>query len=225
MKLIIKEIPDVKLSLISSDPISFSFKNIIKNYNLTNNIFYISFSPNISEYFLNSSIFFFPSLTEAFPMALNEAKAYGLPCITFDVSYSLPFQSGVIKVDTFDYKSIAKEAIKLLKDYNYRIIMGKEAKLSLNRFNNENTTNLWGRLFNALINGEDEFQKLRKEIENKYYNKEIAEKHLEKQFEYIKMYNKFFRCHSHKNFTDINYINNINVCKDIVGDDIISNEF
>ena len=225
IKLIKKEIPDVKLNLISSDPMSFKFKNIIKGYNLTNNIFYIPFTPNISDYFLNTSIFFFPSLTEAFPMALNEAKAYGLPCVTFDVSYSLPYQSGVIKVDTFDYESFAKETIKLLKDYNYRIKMGKEAKLSLNRFNNENTTNLWGRLFNALINGEDEFQKLRKEIENKYYNKEIAEKHMEKQFEYIQRYNKFFRCHSLKNFTDINYINKIDICKNIVGNDIYSNEF
>ena len=42
-------------------------------------------------------------------MALNEAKAYGLPCVTFDVSYSLPFQSGVIKVEMFDYEAYAKE--------------------------------------------------------------------------------------------------------------------
>ena len=136
IKLIKKEIPDVKLNLISSDPMSFKFKNIIKGYNLTDNIFYIPFTPNISDFFLNSSIFFFPSLTEAFPMALNEAKAYGLPCVTFDVSYSLPYQSGVIKVDTFDYESFAKEAIKLLKDYNYRIKMGREAKISLSSFNN-----------------------------------------------------------------------------------------
>ena len=61
-------------------------------------------------------------------MALNEAKAYGLPCVTFDISYSLPFQSGVIKVDMFDYKALARETIKLLKDYDYRIKMGRERK-------------------------------------------------------------------------------------------------
>ena len=46
----------------------------------------------------------------------------------------------------------------------------------------------------------------------KYYNKEIAEKHLEKQIEYLKMYNKFFKCHSLKNLTDMNYLNNIEKC-------------
>ena len=36
----------------------------------------------------------------------------------------------------FDYEGLAKEIIKLLKDYNYRVKMGKEAKESLNMFNN-----------------------------------------------------------------------------------------
>ena len=148
-------------------------------------------------------------------MALNEAKAYGLPCVTFDVDYSIPYRSGVIKVEMFNYKELAKEAIKLLKDYNYRIKMGREAKLSLNDFNNEITTNLWGRLFNALLNGEEEFQKLRQEIENKYYNEESAEKHLEKQLNYLKIYNKYFRCHSLQNFSNLDYINNIKECENV----------
>ena len=208
-----KEIPDARLNLISSDSKTQELIQLINKLNLTNNVFYIPFTPNIQELFLNTSIFFFPSLTEAFPMALNEAKAYGLPCVTFDVSYSLPFQSGVVKVDTFDYKGLARETIKLLKDYDYRIKKGKEAKLSLDRFSNEGTTKLWGRLFNALLKGEKEFQKLRKEIERKYYNEKIAEEHMEKQLKYLKMYNKYFRCHSLKNFIDLNYINNIKVCK------------
>ena len=215
MNLIVKEVPDARLNLVSSDGKTQELINTLKKLNLTNNVFYIPFTPNISEAFLNTSVFFFPSLTEAFPMALNEAKAYGLPCVTFDVSYSFPYKSGVIKVDTFDYEGLAREVIKLLKDYNYRRKMGAEAKLSLNMFTNENTTALWGKLFNALKSGEKEYQKLRSEIEQKYYNEEIAKKNMEKQLEYLKMYNKFFRCHSLENFTNINYINNIEVCKNV----------
>ena len=215
MTIIIKEIPDARLNLVSSDGYSKELKNTISQLNLANNVFYVPFTPNISEHFLNSSVFFFPSLTEAFPMALNEAKAYGLPCVTFDVSYSIPFQNGVIKVETFDYEGLAREVIKLLNNYEYRIKMGKEAKLSLNKFTNDGTINLWERLFNSLKSGDDKFQKLRKEIENKYYKKEIAYKHMEKQLEYLKMYNKFFRCHSLQNFTNLQYINNIEVCKNV----------
>ena len=216
MYLIVKEIPDARLNLVSSDGKTQQLVNTLEELNLTNNVFYTPFTRNISELFLNSSVYFFPSLTEAFPMALNEAKAHGLPCVTFDVSYSLPFQKGVIKVDTFDYKGLAAEAVKLLKNYEYRKKMGKEAKISLNQFSNEKTTNLWERLFKALLDGKDEFQKLRGEIEDKFYNEEIAKKHMEKQFEYLKKYNKYFRCHTLQNFIDINYINNIEVCKNVV---------
>ena len=212
MRLVVNEVPDARLKLVSSDGVDEESLNLIKNLNLTNNIFNISFTPNISEIFLNSSVFVFTSLTEAFPMALNEAKSHGLPCVTFEVSYSLPHQSGVIKVDTFNYEGLAQEIIKLLKNYNYRIEMGYKAKLSLERFKNEETTELWGRLFTSLENGNDEFQKLRSEIENKYYNESIAEQHMTRQMKYIKLYNKFIRCHSIKNMTDINYINNMEAC-------------
>jgi len=215
MEIIIKEIPDAKLNLVSSDGRVQHLKDLTEQLNLTNNINFIPYTENISNYFLNSSIFFFTSLTEAFPMALNEAKAHALPCVTFDVSYSIPFQSGVIQVEMFNHEALAREAIKLLKDYDYRKKMGIEAKLSLNKFNNDNTTELWGRLFHSLKKGEKEFQKLRNEIENKYYNEEIAEKHMQKQLEYLKIYNKFFRCHSLKNFIDLNYINNIEICPNV----------
>jgi len=212
MRLVVNEVPDARLELVSSDGIDEISLNLIKNLNLTNHIFNISFTPNISEIFLNSSVFVFNSLSEAFPMALNEAKSHGLPCVTFDVSYSIPLQTGVIKVDTFNYEGLAKEIIKLLKNYNYRIEMGYKAKLSLERFKNEETTELWGRLFKSLDNGNDEFQKLRKEIENKYYNESIAEEHMIRQMKYIKIYNKFIGCHSLKNMTNINYLNKMKEC-------------
>jgi glycosyltransferase involved in cell wall biosynthesis len=215
MELIVKEVPDAQLYLVSSDSSFNEFKNLTQKMNLTNNVVFTPFTCNISDYLLNASIFFFPSITEAFPMALNEAKAYGLPCLTFDISYSVPYQSGVVKVDMFDHEALAREAIKLLKDYDYRVRIGREAKLSLNKFNNDDTTNMWSRLFNALMAGGDEYQKLRKEIESKYYNEELAEKHMEKQLNNLKRYNKFFRCHSLKNLTNIDYINNIEPCKNV----------
>ena len=91
MEIIVKEIPDAKLNLISSDSKDEKMEQIIKKLNLDNNIKYIPFTKNIEKYFLDSSVFFFPSLTEAFPMALNEAKAYGLPCVGFDIDYSVPY--------------------------------------------------------------------------------------------------------------------------------------
>ena len=154
----------------------------------------------------------YTSLSEAFPMAMNEAKAYGLPIVAFDVPYSIPYQSGVINVDMLDCQALANETVKLLKDYEYRKQMGEKAKLSLNQFKNSETVELWGRLFNSLLEGKEAYRKLQYEIENKYYNEERARKHMEKHYEDLLRYNKNFTCHSINNFTDINYIKKIEMC-------------
>ena len=148
-------------------------------------------------------------------MALNEAKAYGLPCVGFNVDYSIPFKKGIIKVNMFDYQALANEIIKLLKDYDYRIKMGKESKLSLNMFNNVKTTEMWGMLFNSLLKGEKEFQKYRRAVMKKFYNMTLAKSHLEQQFEYVKEYNKFFSCYTLDDFTSLSKINKIQLCSNV----------
>jgi glycosyltransferase involved in cell wall biosynthesis len=215
MEIIVKEIPDAKLNLISSDSKDEKMEQTIKKLNLNNNIKYIPFTKNIEKYFLDSSVFFFPSLTEAFPMALNEAKAYGVPCVGFNIDYSVPYRNGIIKVEMFDYKGLANEIIKLLKNYDYRIKMGKEAKESLSMFNNERTTKMWGKLFNTLNTDEKNFQRFRKNVKRKFYNEQVAKHNLEKQFGYIKQYNKFFSCFTLDDFTDIKKLNDIKLCENV----------
>ena len=215
MELIVKEVPDAKLNLVSSDSLREDTKELIKKLDLNKNIIFTPFTQNIQKHFLESSVFFFPSLSEAFPMALNEAKAYGLPCVGFNVEYSYPFKKGVIKVEMFDYEGLAKEVIKLLKDYDYRMQMGKEARESLDMFSNNRTTRMWERLFNSLLIGEHEFQRYRKLVRKRYFNKNISKMHLEKQFEYIKQYNKFFSCYTLDDFTKLEKINNVKLCENI----------
>ena len=85
----------------------------------------------------------------------------------FDVPYSLPYQRGFIGVELFDVKGLARETIKLLKDYNYRKQMGALAKKSLDVFKNNETAELWGRLCDSLLSSDrEDYRKLQKDIEN-----------------------------------------------------------
>jgi hypothetical protein len=215
MHLIVKVIPDAKLYIITSDSRIQFLRNLTTELNLTNNINFIYHTYNISKYFLNSSILMYTSLSEAFPMAMNEGKAHGLPIVAFDVPISLPYQSGVITVDSLDYISLARESIKLFKDYNYRKKMGDLAKSSLSMFSNEKTVEMWGKLFSALIEGKEKFKNLQKEVENRYYNETIAKKHIKKHFKDMKKYNMDFSCYTLENFTDIYYISNIKACNEM----------
>ena len=212
MSYIVKEVPDAHLIIATSDSNLGNLKNITKEYNITNNVSFKLF-PNITEIFLNSSVLMFTSLCEAFPMAMNEGKAHGLPVVAFNIPFSPPFQSGVITVPHLHVKALAIETIKLLKDYNYRKIKGKESKLSLNRFTNQETVKLWEKLFDSLANGK--YNQFQKEIEDKYYNEELAREHLMMHYNNGLKYNKYFRCHKFENMLDMNYIKNIKNCTNI----------
>ena len=213
MSLIVKEVPDARLTLITSDSRIQFLRNLTVELNLTNNIFFIYHTYDISKYFWNSSVHMFTSLSEAFPMAMNEGKAHGLPIVAFDVPYSPPYQNGVIVVDQLDVESLAKETIKLLKDYNYRKKMGEFAKKSLDNYSNKETVELWERLCKALLSSDrNDYKKLQEEIEKKYYNEESARKHMQKHYDALLRYNKKFSCHTLDNFTDIHYVKNIQEC-------------
>ena len=213
MSYIVKEVPDARLNIISSDSRIQFLKNLTEELNLTNNVFIHPHTYDISKLFWNSSVHMYTSLSEAFPMAMNEGKAHGLPIVAFDVPYSNPYQDGVIVVDLLDVKALANETIKLLKDYNYRKKMGENAKKSLDKFSNKETVELWERLFRSLLRPDkSKYRELQKEIEKKYYNEESARKHMQKHYDALLRYNKKFSCHTLDNFTDIHYVKNIQEC-------------
>lgn len=214
MSYIVKDVPDSNLIFATSDTSMRGIENFAKSLNISNHII-IKYFPNITEVFLNSSVLMFTSLSEAFPMAMNEGKAHGLPVVAFDVPFSIPYQSGVITVPQLNCVALAHETVKLLKDYNYRKKKGEEAKLSLYQFNNNDTIHMWGRLFDSLDKGVEEYRKLQKEIEDKYYHEQAAKEHVTNHFKFAQMYNKHFRCHTFENMLNMTYIKNIKECKNV----------
>ena len=213
MYYIIREVPDAIMNLYSSDSRIQFLRNLTNNLNLTKNVIFKPGISNVSKAFWENSIHMFTSLSEAFPMAMNEGKAHGLPIVGFEVPYSLPYQQGFIGVKMFDVKGLARETVKLLKDYNYRKKMGEIAKKSLDVFKNNETVELWGKLCDSLMSEDrNDYRKFQKEIEDKYYNEKKAREHLEGQFNIFLNKNINLTCHKFENFLDINYLKNIKPC-------------
>ena len=208
---VVKQIPDAQLYIVSAyhDP---KIVSLIKELKIENNTHLIPFTQNISEYYLNASVLLVASVSESFPMVMNEGKAHGLPIVAFNVDYSPCFQKGVITVDLFDYKAMGNEVAKLLNDYDYRRIKGREAKLSLDMFKNKETIETWGELFTSLLKGEKEYRDFQHKIRNKYYNEKIAKERMEKHYKYAQQFNKHFLCHSFENFTNLYYLNFLKEC-------------
>ena len=214
MDIVRREIPDAKLYMISANYKIKFIEDLIKELNLTENIKIVHFTKNISKYLLNASVFINPSLSEACPMVVNEAKAFGLPIVGFNVSYSFPYQTGVITAQVTNYTQMAEEIIKLLKDYNYRKQKGFEAKESMKLLSNNETVYKWTQLFDVLINNDTEgYKKLQEStFDKKYYDEESARDHLESNWNQGKIFNKYFCCHDFNDMLNISYINNIKGC-------------
>jgi len=213
MDLIRKEIPDAKLYFISANYKITLLENLIDELNLRSNIEVLHFTSNISHYFLNSSILLCPSLSEASPLVMNEGKAHGLPVVAFNVSYSPPYQKGVIVTQVMNYTGLAEECIKLLKDYNYRKIKGLESKLSLNRFSNRETVDKWDKLFEVLLNNDTVgYKKLQDYTYERYYDEDQARDHLESNWKMGQIFNRYFCCHDFNDMLKLDYITKMKGC-------------
>ena len=189
-------------------------EDLIEEFDLEKNVEVLYGKENVTSYYLNSSILLYPSISESYSYLMNEAKAHAIPIIAFNLSYNPAYQNGVILVNQFDYKQMAKEAIKLLNNYNYRKIKGLEAKLSLFENSDRETFDKWEKLFSLLDkNNTEELQKFQNETYNPYYNEKKAKEILYLEFKSGIEYNKFFSCHSFNNMININYLNNISPCK------------
>jgi glycosyltransferase involved in cell wall biosynthesis len=209
---ILKKVPDAKLTILGLNPPE-DLKNLEKELNIENSVYWPGFSTNITEFYLNASVLLLPALSQSYRMVINEAKAHGLPIVAFNIDYEPYLQSGVITVDMLNYKAMAKKAIKLLKNYNYRTKKGEEAKSSLNNYlDNNGIVKIWNRLLKSIAINSDDYKKLQEEIEKKYYNEEKAKNDLEKHYNYAQQFNPNFRCHSFENMMNLSYINNIEEC-------------
>ena len=215
MPFIVKEVPDAKLILLSSSYSIQFLKDLARQLKVEKYINFNYYTEDISKVFWKSSVLMYTSLSEAFPLAMVEGKAHGLPVVAFDVACSPPYQTGVINVDMLDCEALANETVKLLKNKEYRLKMGKEAKLSLNQFNNVETEKMWEKLFKSLLKGNRYFRQYQKEVEDKYYDEDKARQRMEKRFRDLQRLYKNFSCYTLNDFTKLSYVKKIKPCPNI----------
>ena len=112
-----------------------------------------------------------------------------------------------------NYTQMAKESIKLLKNYEYRKKKGMEAKLSLKEYSNAETANKWDRLFSILDKDDPvAYKKLQNYTYERYYDEEKAKERLESNYNFGKSYNKYFCCHTFNDLVNLTYILHIKGC-------------
>ena len=137
MKYIAKELPECEMKIISDTYLMEYLEKIVNLLNLENNVNFVGYSSIPEIYYKNASLHLFPSISESFGLILSETKIFGIPNILVGLDYISLAKGGTVIIYDDNSKSIAKEAIKILKDENYRKKLGREARKSMKKFKNE----------------------------------------------------------------------------------------
>ena len=182
MKSIIKEVPDSKMYIIADS--SKNLEELIKSLKLEKSVMFTGFQKNIEIYLKNASLHIFPSITEAYPMVLGEVKIYGIPTILCGLDFLALAKGGTIIIYDDNAETVAKEAIKILKNETYRKILGKEARKSLENKNNNSIARRWIKLLYSLYYEDD---KAFQELSAGGLSEEEAEHILKNQLKLLKM--------------------------------------
>ena len=206
MKYIINEISECEMKIISD---VFKIQNLInltESLKLEKNVKFIGYSSKPEIYFKNASLHIFPTITESFGYVLSETKIYGIPTILIGLDYLSISKGGTIILYDDNPKIIAKEAIKIILNYKYRKKLGIEARNSMKKFKNEFLLKKWVKLLLSIYNGDDYYEKLRKE--DKKISKSEALNIIKTQIKLIKMRKKNFKNIKLKQIENFTYIEN-----------------
>ena len=185
MSNIIKEIPESEMKIISES--NEKYQNLINSLFLEKKVKFIGFQKNIDVYLKNASLHILPSLSEAYPMILGETKIFGIPSILCGLDYLALAKEGTIIIYDDNPDTIAKEAIHILKDDEFRKKLGNAARKSMERHKNNLVVKKWVKLLLAVYKGNIEtFRQLQNSDLYNHLSQEDAENILFNQLGLLK---------------------------------------
>ena len=155
---ILQYIPDCKINIMSSINNTLFLQNLACNLNLENNIEFLGYISQPQIFFKNASLHILPSIGESFSMALCETKIFGIPNILIGLEYLSASSGGTVIIFDDSAELLAKESINLLKDNKYKKFIGKQARLSMKKFNNSLLLGRWIKLILSIYN--NNYQKM-----------------------------------------------------------------
>lgn len=150
--------PDWCIDIYGSGELHDDVENWIKEKHLENTIIMHEPTNQIMDKYLESSICIVSSRYEGFSMAIVEAMASGVPCVSFDCPYGprniIKDEEDGILVEHLNSKALADNICRLIEDDNLRIKLGANARVNIQRFSEEKIMNQWINLINSLTNRE-----------------------------------------------------------------------
>lgn len=130
-----------KLHIIGEGENESQLKTLIRNLGLDESVLMLPKTKEIAHEFCKASIFVLTSSAEGFGLVLAEAMASGVPCVAFNCPSGpkdiiSDAQSGFL-VKEGDHDSYIKHLDQLMSDFELRKVLGTQARLDVQKFNED----------------------------------------------------------------------------------------
>lgn len=144
---------DWKLDIYGEGPEREKLQKLIDDLNLNNRVKLCGYCSNITDKYLESSIYCMTSVSEGFAMVVAEAMSCGLPVVSYDIPAMrelIDKECGFI-VDEGSHDEFVNKMLLLSSDENLYMKFLKNVKEKSKEFNIEKIGSEWIELFDSLI--------------------------------------------------------------------------
>lgn len=146
--------PDWILDIYGSGELHDNVETWIKDAQLDNVLIMHEPTNEIMQKYMDSSICVISSRYEGFSMAIIEAMACGVPCVSFDCPFGprniIKTEEDGILVEYLNSQSLGKNICRLIENQKLRSELGSKAKENVKRFSKNAIMQQWIELFNSL---------------------------------------------------------------------------
>lgn len=154
-KIVYEKHPDWTLEVYGKKDASMQLEALASELKIENSVQFYDPEKNITDKYLESSIYVLSSRFEGFGMVLIEAMACGVPCVSFDCPFGPSdiirhIQDGII-VENDNEIAFGEAISTLIENDELRHKMGTLAKQNVKRFLPEQIMPQWDKLFKSLV--------------------------------------------------------------------------
>lgn len=150
---VLKKHKDWKLIIIGEGEMYDQLQSFIQEKELGNQVSIERFTKNVQDKFLTSSIYLMTSRFEGLPMVLLEAKACGLPVISYDCPTGpreIVKEDDGFLIPMNESSEFQLNLLKLIENESLRMNMGVNARKNIDEFKAGPIFLKWESLFNKL---------------------------------------------------------------------------